>query len=670
MTDATPRALVRAQVALESFRLTPDGRDVVYALRRVVRDDYESHLWARPYRGGRARQLTRGRVRDGAPAVSPDGSCLAFVRSPVGDADAVAQAWILPLDGGEPWQLTRLRHGVSSVHWSPDGRRLALVAQAGDHRFVVGNEPPKGRTPIARRLTRLDFRDDETGHVVRRAHLWLVSAREGSRPRQLTSGDFDVLHPAWAPDGRRIAFSADRGADATIHPRLQLWSVGTDAARPRIRELASLAGDADRPAFSPDGRNLAFIGTDVEDPPDDVAPTVWVMALPGGRPRPLTASIDRPAGDWAWCDLMVAEEAPGPVWLDGGSIGVIIGDRGRNVPFRVDLDGVAAPLADPAIRMACAGIDAGGGRLAVSAAIDGRAGEVHAVENGSLRAITRQGSAWQRRFPAVELSELELDGSAGRIHAWLASPAGAGRRPLPTVLHLHGGPTGSWGPGGTLDAIALCAAGYRVLMPNIRGSATFGSSWVQALRAGWGTVDAEDALAAIDALVARGLADPARLGVMGLSYGGFLAQWLIGVTDRFAAAAAENGVTNQVSSWANSYFGVHYNRRAGLADPLTDQGMRALWRSSPLRNAARIRTPLLMLQAEEDRICPAADNEQLFTALKVLGREVELILYPDEHHEMKSSGRPDRRIDRIERILAWFDRHVRRQDARARATSG
>jgi len=114
----------------------------------------------------------------------------------------------------------------------------------------------------------------------------------------------------------------------------------------------------------------------------------------------------------------------------------------------------------------------------------------------------------------------------------------------------------------------------------------------------------------------------------------------------------------QASAWANSYFGVHYNRRAGLGDPLSDEGYQALWRSSPLRNALNVRTPLLMLQAEEDRVCPPADNEQLFTALKVLGREVEYILYPDEHHEMKNHGRPDRRIDRLERILAWFDRHL------------
>ena len=234
-------------------------------------------------------------------------------------------------------------------------------------------------------------------------------------------------------------------------------------------------------------------------------------------------------------------------------------------------------------------------------------------------------------------------------------------------MHLHGGPTGAWGPGGTMDAMHLCGTGHRVLMPNIRGSTTFGGEWVRALRRGWGTVDAEDALAAVEGVIGSGLADPDRLAVMGLSYGGFLAQWLVGTTNRFGAAVAENGVANQVSAWGNSYFGVHYNRRAGLGDPLSDEGVEALWRASPLRNASRIHTPLLLLQAEEDRVCPPADNEQLFTALRVLDRPVEYVLYPEEHHEMRSYGRPDRRIDRMERIDAWFATHLqRRRTARGR----
>jgi dipeptidyl aminopeptidase/acylaminoacyl peptidase len=481
----------------------------------------------------------------------------------------------------------------------------------------------------------------------------------GAAPRQLTSGDFDVTNPAWSPDGRRIAFAADRGPDATISPRLQIWSVGTDAAKPSVRALASLAGDADRPAFSPDGQRLAFIGTDVEDPPDELPPSLWVMDLPSGTPRDLTPDLDRPIGEWAWCDLLMAEEMPGPAWRSDAELVVIVGDRGRDLPYRVTLDGHAEPMVDPDLRIAASGIDVAGGRVAISAALDGFAGEVWTAEDGELRQVTREGSAWQRRFQGVDLEELTLPGPAGPIQAWLASPRGAGKRRLPTILHIHGGPTGAWGPGGTLDAMLLTAAGYRVLMPNIRGSATFGSAWIKAFSGHWGDVDEADALAAVDGMVQRGLADPDRLAVMGLSYGGFLTQWLVGSTSRFTAASSENGVTNQVSTWANSFFGVHYNRRAGLGDPLSDAGMRSLWRSSPLRNASKVGTPLLMLQAEDDRVCPAADNEQFFTALKVLGREVEYVLYPEEHHEMKSSGRPDRRIDRMERLLAWFDRHVR-----------
>lgn len=659
MTDATPSSLVRAQVALESFDLSPDGTFVVYALRRVVRGEYESQLWMRPRRGGRPRQLTRGRVRDGGPAISPDGRSLAFVRSKVGSDDA-GQAWILPLDGGEAWQLTRMKHGVGSVLWSPDGARLALVAQAGDHRFVIGEEKP-GRSPVARRITRLDFRDDESGHVVRRSHLWVVAVREGARPRQLTSGDFDVTHPSWHPDGRSLAYAADTGPDATINPRLELWSVAVDAAPPgraKVRRLASLAGDADHPAWSPDGRHLAFVGTDVADPPDEEPPSLWVTDARGRAPRRLTGPDEAPVGEWAWCDLVACDAVPGPAWLDDATLTVIAGLRGRNLPFRATLDGAFEPMVDPTLPLAAAAIRAAGGRVVMAAGIEGSGADLHEVRGGTLRQISTEGSGWQRRFPAVEIAEIEVAGPAGPIQVWVASPPGAGRRRLPTVLHLHGGPTGAWGPGGTLDEMLLTARGYRVVMPNIRGSATFGRDWVQALSGTWGDVDAADALAVVDGLVDRGLADPKRLAVMGLSYGGFLTQWLIGVTDRFRAAVAENGVANQASAWANSYFGVHYNRRAGLGDPLSDEGMEQLWRSSPLRNAPNVHTPLLMLQSEEDRVCPPADNEQLFTALKVLGREVEYILYPEEHHEMKSSGRPDRRIDRLERIGAWFGRFL------------
>ena len=246
--SATPRALVRAQVALEAFRLTPDASNVVYVLRRV-RDETTSHTSGRGRLAGTAAPAHPWPRPGRRPGSLAGRTLVAFVRTPSHDDEAAAQAWVLPLEGGEPWQLTTLKHGVNSLSWSPTGDRLALVARSGDPRFIVGEER-KGRSPIARRITRLDFRDDDTGHVDRRAHLWLMPCRPGAAPRQVTHGDFDVLNPAWAPDGRRIAFAADRGPDANIRPRTQIWSVGADAARPRIRELVSLAGDAYLPAFS------------------------------------------------------------------------------------------------------------------------------------------------------------------------------------------------------------------------------------------------------------------------------------------------------------------------------------------------------------------------------------------------------------------------------------
>jgi dipeptidyl aminopeptidase/acylaminoacyl peptidase len=673
MTITTARSLVQAQVAIESFDLSSDGEWVVYARRVVHRSAYRSHLWVAPWGGGRPRRLTDGPVRDANPTISPDGRLVAFVRSPSdgakrgardgsrGVSDAETQVWIVPLAGGTPWQLTRLEHGAGSPRWSPDGASVALLAQAGQHRFLVGREA-RDRAPTARRLTRADFRDDEEGHLSRRTHLWVVEARRGGPPRQLTSGDYDVHQPAWAPDGAWLAFSADMGPDANIAPQANVYRV--PAGGGKVRQVAGLRGDAERPAVSPDGRWVAFLGTDVPDPNEHVPVGLWVAPTRGGPARRLSASLDRSIGCEAWADMVQAEDGQGPVWLSRDELLVMVSTEGRNLPYRITLRGGAERMVAPG-RVVGAGLAAGAGRIAMSAGLDRHAAEVHAIERegtrppARLRPITRDGSAWQRRFPIPDWQELWIDAPGGAMQVWIASPPGSRNAAMPTIVHLHGGPYGAWAPGGTMDSTLLCAAGYRVLMPNHRGSSTHGVAWARALRGHWGERDAADVLAAVDAAVARGLTDPERLGVMGLSYGGFLTQWLIGVTDRFRAAVGENGVSNQVSAWATSYFGVHFGRRWQLGDPLSRAGMLRALSSSPLSNVARIRTPLLILQSEEDRICPASDSEQLFVALLALGRETEMVLYPDEHHDLKSHGRPDRRIDRMERILAWFDRWVR-----------
>ena len=196
------------------------------------------------------------------------------------------------------------------------------------------------------------------------------------------------------------------------------------------------------------------------------------------------------------------------------------------------------------------------------------------------------------------------------------------------------------------------------MRPNIRGSHNRGTQSVTDLLGDWGGVDAADCHAVLDGLVKQQLADPKRLGCFGNSYGGFMVNWLLATSQRFSVGVSSNGVTNQVSAFAGSDFGVYYNDSEGLGSSVTAEGVDSLWRQSPLKYVADIRTPLLILQGEHDLRCPPSDNEQLFVALRYLRREVEYVLYPESAHEMSWTSRPDRRIDRAERILAWFKRYM------------
>jgi dipeptidyl aminopeptidase/acylaminoacyl peptidase len=367
---------------------------------------------------------------------------------------------------------------------------------------------------------------------------------------------------------------------------------------------------------------------------------------------------------------------PGPYWLSPDAIMAVVSDRGRSHPVRFELDprtgrGRNPPSASPRDATGpwsdatshALGVSSSGA-VAVLGTLGTRAMEVMTLDEGRAghprwRTRSTLGSAWQRPYPQAEMRRVDAPGAGGPIETWIASPPGSGDARMPTVVDVHGGPLGAWAPAPHIEVTLLVARGYRVVLPNIRGSTSYGRDWIRPQLGDWGGVDAADIHAALDHVIALGLADSERLGVLGLSYGGFMVHWLIGTSDRFRAAVSENGVTNQVSTWANSDSGPEYDRASLMGDPFSPKGIDRLWRQSPLRNVAAIRTPLLMLQAGSDLRCPPQDNEQLFIALRHLGRTVEYVLYPDESHVYSSSGRPDRRIDRMTRMLDWFDRYLR-----------
>jgi len=699
---------IRRQVVVEELDLSSDGRLAVVARRTIRGNRYVTHLYAIPLderRVAKPRRLTTGLVRDGHPRLSPDSRRVAFIRTDPTDHDAIASIVILDIARGRERVLAASEHGsVREVAWSPDGRRLAFTAEADPPRFMVGPVPPLGArrtrartadaaapSPRARRITRADWRWDGTGHVDRWSHLFVVDARAGAQPRRVTAGDWGVGDIRWAPDGRTIAFTADPDPTADTRPRSTIWAVDVDApggsgdqavtgsAAATPRSVLAPAGFAHHPSYSPNGRWLAAIGVLEADPLDDVSPGILLGPADGSAPPwVLAPELDRPVGNWTDTDLngWMVSGRPGPCWLDDATVVATVTDRGRSHPVRFRLDpATGAPVLPPRP----APRDAPGpwsdatshtlavaatGTIAVLGTLGTRAMELMTLDEdrgGRPRWSTRStlGSAWQRRFARAYMRRFDAPGPGGPIETWVASPPEAGDAPLPTVVDVHGGPLGGWAPAPHVEVSLLVARGYRVVLPNIRGSAAYGRDWIRPQLGDWGGVDAADVHAALDHVIGLGLVDPDRLGVLGLSYGGFMVNWLVGTTDRFRAAVSENGVTNQVSAWANSDFGPEYARAARMGDPFSPEAIDSLWRQSPLRNVAAIRTPLLLLQAEADLRCPPQDNEQLFIALRHLGRTVEYVLYPDESHVYASSGRPDRRIDRMTRMLDWFDRYMR-----------
>jgi dipeptidyl aminopeptidase/acylaminoacyl peptidase len=698
---------IRRQVVVEELDLSRDGRLGVVARRSVRGNRYVTHLHAIPLdagRVGRPRQLTSGTVRDARPRLSPDGTRLAFVRTDATDDDVPASIVLFELGRGTSRVLRHRGYGsVGEVAWSPDGCRLAFTADVDPPRFLVGPVPPvdyarrrrasaaratDAPTPLARRITRADWRWDGDGHVDRWSHLFVVDARPGATPRQVTSGDWGVSDIAWSPDGASIAFAADPRPGADVRPRTTIWAVAADEAEPGAetvepREIMAAGGFANHPAWSPDGRWLAAIGVLDPEMLDDDSPTILLGPADGSAGAwALAPDLDRPIGNWADTDLngWMVSGRPGPYWLGSDTIVTTVTDRGRSHPVRFELDpdtggarnrptavprDASGPWSDATSH--ALGV-AASGTIAVLGTLGARAMELMTLDadaTGRPRWTTRStlGSAWQRRYLGTDMRRVDAPGPIGPIETWIASPQNAGDTALPTVVDVHGGPLGAWAPAPHVEVSLLVARGYRVILPNIRGSASYGRAWIRPQLGSWGGPDAEDVHTAIDHVVALGLADAERLGILGLSYGGFMVHWLLGTTDRFRAAVSENGVTNQVSDWANSDSGPEYNRAASMGDPLSPEGVDRLWRQSPLRNVASIHTPLLMLQAEADLRCPPQDNEQLFVALRHLGRTVEYILYPEESHVYAVAGRPDRRIDRMTRMLDWFDRYLRADEA-------
>lgn len=651
---------------LEDPQISPDGRYVAFvkATPDALNKSYKRNIWLLPIPAGAAFQLTRG-DKDSGPRWSPDGSQLAFV-SGRGDK---AQIFLLPTaaPGGEARALTAMQNGAHSPDWSPDGRRIAFLSpMSQDERAKedAGDDPP----PEAKDKLEAEQRKERAAEDERERWdprpMWRIPYRQGvsyfderydqihmldaaelpeSKPRRLTDLDASYSRPRFSPDGASIY------SDRTTTPEGdEPWRARNifrlDAETGEESALTDGEFSAFAPQPSPDGVWIAYHRSQIGV--TDLPERVLVAATDGSAARVINQALDREVFDFAWSP--------------DNKLALSIESEGNLLPWFYD------PAADELqqahtgryeIEQLSAGV---GGLLALTVSTPINPQELYLLADGELREATRFNHDWLDEVIVQEIQELRFESPHGEVQGWYLHPVGyeSGKK-YPLALNIHGGPHAAWG----FSTKSMwhewqfhAARGYAVFYCNPHGSGGYGEAFMQKLHAAWGPVAMDDIMAGVDRFLELGIADEKRMAITGGSYGGYMTAWIISHTNRFAAAVSQRGVYNISSFYGTSDVPLLMSNEFD-AEPWDDHAV--YWDNSPLKYAADIKTPLLLIHAENDFRVPIEQAEQLFAWVRrATDTPVRMLRYPRDGHELSRSGEPGHRVSRLTEMIGWFDRYV------------
>lgn len=616
----TPEASLNMR-AISDLQYSPDGKRLAFVVTEPAKGQgRKRHIWIHEAGEAGSRQFTYSEKSESGPRWSPDGKTLAFLS----DRGEAQQVYLMRGEGGEGVALTKGKNGVRGFEWSPDGKQIAFIAPDAKSDEEEKKEKDKDDAHV---------RDKED----KRSRLWIVGVADGTT-RALTKPNWEVRELAWMRNGTQLVI------EATEHPESDQFTekiYGVQAVSGETKLLLAPQGPFGEIKVSTKGNTISFVGSREDGPePHDL----MLLPVNGFAAHNLTgASLDRPVEAYQWTK-------DGTVMLVAAN-----GFKSEFIKFQENAtkeDLAAAPVPTGAIALS------GGGEVAYVAQTGTTAPEVwvwNSTGGTAAKQVSHVNDAWKQFKLATPEYYTYKSFDGMEIEAALLRPTGgpnaSATTKLPLIALIHGGPTGRWSDSIDTWGQLLAARGYAVFYPNIRGSVGYGQKFVESNKADWGGGDYKDVMAGVKDLTDRGIADPNRLGIGGWSYGGYMAEWAITQTNEFKVAVSGAGMANLISEFGMEDHPAGDEWFFGTPWEAPDKFLN----SSPFVHFKDAKTPTLILQGDADMIDPLGQSEELYRGLKRYGVEAELVVYPREPHGFHEEKHL---LDRLNRILAWFDKYL------------
>ena len=643
-----------ARLTMETFldmesvgspEVSPDGKQIIFSRGFIdpVNDQSQSNLWITDLAAAKIREVTHGNWRDSAPAWAPDGKRIAFLS----DRDGTSQIHVMWVDTGEVAQLTHLTQGAGNLKWSQDGKQIAFTSSIEDKDPILPVKlPPRPENAKWARpaviIDRLNWRRDGVGPVPKAyTHVFVLDAVLGGTPRQITAGNYNYADPEWSADGKTIYVSGIRKPDAEyLRGDSEIYAI--DLATLDIKALTDRKGPDRGGRLSPDGKWIAYTGYDDKNYTSTLS-SLYLMANNGGSKRLWAGGFPSSPADPTWA-------------ADGSGVYYTMEERGASNIYFVPLNGNPRKITDGAHMLSGFSL-ARNGQFAATLSTPQKPEVLvtfNAANPSELKTLVDVNSDVLAGMKMGEVEELGWNSTDNlKIQGWLMKPVDfqPGKK-YPLVLWIHGGPWSMYNIAFNWSFQNFAAEGYGVLWANPRGSTGYGQDFVNGIQYSYPGKDYDDLMTGVDAALSKGWIDARNMFVCGGSGGGLLTAWIVGHTDRFAAAVSMRPV-------------IDWHSFVGITDGASwyDQFKKYPWEDpveyavrSPLNYVANVKTPTMVMTGEADLRTPIGQSEEFYRALKLLKKETLLVRMPKEFHGWR---RPSHRMLQQAYLLAWFQKYKR-----------